>query len=67
MIYTVTIEEHISQAFEVDAEDMDDAIKKAQVKYGNAEFIVEGGIPTSVLAQVECDNTGESTEWFDLY
>lgn len=24
MIYTVTIEEHISQAFEVDAEDMDD-------------------------------------------
>lgn len=56
MIYTVTIEEHISQAFEVDAEDMDDAIKKAQVKYGNAEFIVEGGIPTSVLAQVDFEN-----------
>ena len=61
MKYKVTIEEHISQAFEIEAEDEEQAEKIAVEKYQNEEFIVDNGSVTAVVLQV-----GDDGPWVDM-
>ena len=41
MKITVTIEEHISQAFEVEADTLEEAMQIAEDKYRSGEFVLE--------------------------
>ena len=41
--FCVVIEETVSEEFEVEAENKDDAIRKATKKYRNGEFILSPG------------------------
>ncbi len=61
MKFKVTIEEHISQAFEIEAEDEKQAENIAVEKYRNGEFVVDNGSVTAVVLQV-----GDDGPWIDM-
>lgn len=59
--FTIRIEEHISQAFEVDAEDIGEAMQIAEKKYRSGEFVLDNANATTRLMMAE--NDSEATEW----
>ena len=62
MKITVTIEEHISQAFEVEADTLEEAMQIAEQKYYNGEFVVDAfHAPTAKL--IMADDGEHCTEW----
>lgn len=61
MKITVTIEEHISQAFEVEADTLEEAMQIAEDKYRSGEFVLENPCVTKKLMMAE--NDYEVTLW----
>lgn len=61
MKITVTIEEHISQAFEVQADTIEEAMQIAEDKYSSGEFVLENPCVTAKLMMAE--NNYEATPW----
>ena len=61
MKITVTIEEHISQAFEVEADTLEEAMQIAEDKYRSEEFVLDDANVTARLMMAE--NDYEATEW----
>ena len=55
MKITVTIEEHISQAFEVEADTLEEAMEIAEDKYYSGEFVLENPNVTAKLMMAEND------------
>jgi len=64
--FEVTIEEVISQTFELQAENLEQAIDLAMEKYGNGEFVLEPGELESKTMMVKDTETEEETNWFDF-
>lgn len=65
--FKITIEEHISQAFEVEAADIDEAMEIARQKYEDGEFVVDAfNAPTARLMMAEDEYGAECTEWEDF-
>lgn len=61
----VTIEEHISQEFEIEAEDIGDALEKAEQMYYNEELVVDSfNAPTCKLMMA--DDGEMTTEWVEF-
>lgn len=63
MKFLITIEEMVSQNFEVEADDMEEALKLAERKYNNGEFVLSPGNLVCKQISGECPKTGETTEW----
>ena len=61
MKITVTIEEHISQPFEVEADTLEEAMEIAEDKYYSGDYILDNANVTARLMMAE--NDYESTEW----
>lgn len=61
MKITVTIEEHISQDFEVEADTLEGAMQIAEDKYRSGEFVLDNPCVTAKLMMAE--NNYEATEW----
>ncbi len=60
--YTVTIEEMVSQGFEVEADSAEEAMRIAEEKYDSGEFVLEPGeLVAKQMAITSPDN--EATEW----
>ena len=65
--FKITIEEHITQEFEVEATDIEEAMELAEQKYWDGEFVVDSmGMPTARLMQAEDEETNETTEWVEF-
>lgn len=61
----VIIEEHISQEFEVEAADIEEAMEIAEQKYWDSEFVVDlVNMPTARLMMA--DDGNECTEWTEF-
>lgn len=63
MTYKVTIEETVSQAFDIEAESIEDAYNTAIANYKKGILVVEAGECTYRQIQVQDINNGECTEW----
>lgn len=66
MKFKITIEEHISQTFEVEAADIEEAMEIAEEKYNNGEFVLEPGELTAKLMMAEDEDGIETTEWVEF-
>lgn len=64
--FTVTIEETVSQSFEVYAEDLNTAMKTAAQKYRNGEFVLEPGEILGKQMSVYDSRDGSYTEWVEF-
>lgn len=65
MKFLVTIEELISENFEVDAETVEDAIEIAKEKYNNGKFVLEpGNLVSKQMAIVS--NNNELNDWIEF-
>ncbi len=63
MKFIVTIEEMVSQDFEVEADDVGEALALAEEHYRNGKFVLE---PGNLVAKQMCvcdKNGGNCTEW----
>lgn len=56
MKITVTIEEHISQDFEVEADSLEEAMEIADDKYHSGEFVLDNANVTAKLMMAENDD-----------
>ena len=63
--FKITIEEHISETFEVEANDIGEAMEIAEEKYNDGEFVLEPGNVTAKLMMAD-DGEGECTEWTEF-
>lgn len=62
--FTIRIEEHISQTFEVAAEDIGKAMQIAEDKYRNGEIVLDNANVSARLMMAE--NDSEATEWVEF-
>lgn len=63
--FIITIEELLSQEFEVEAKNAEDAMNAAEEKYRTGEFVLElGEVSFRQMAITEPD--GEVTEWVEF-
>lgn len=61
MKITITIEEHISQDFEVEADTIEEAMEIAAQKYYDCEFVINSADVTAKLMMA--DDGENCTEW----
>ena len=61
--YLVTIEEHISQEFPIEAEDIAHAMDKAKEEYRRGQLVVQPSAPIARLMMARSEDTEEETEW----
>lgn len=63
-IYTITIEETVSDVFYLEANSLEEAKELAIANYNNGVFVLEHGnlIETNLLV----GNDNESSDWFEL-
>lgn len=61
--FKVIIEEQVSQAFEVEATSIDEAMEIAQEKYNLGEFVLEPGELIAKLMMAQSQDGTECTEW----
>lgn len=63
--FVITIEETVSQNFDIEAENAEQAMAFAQEKYQNGEFVLEPGeVYFKQMATIKPD--GEATEWIEF-
>ena len=63
--YTITIEEMVSENFEVEAATAEEAMEIAEQKYRDGEFVLEPG--NLVCTQMAITNpSAEATEWMEI-
>ena len=65
MKYDITIEETVSQNFEVEASSYEEAREIARTKYNKSEFVLEPGFVTRKAMSVTCPG-GDSPEWSEF-
>lgn len=64
--FYVTIEEHYTQTFRLQAEDMEEAMEIAEHKYQSGEFVLETDEPQATLMMAENESGEECTEWVEF-
>ena len=64
--FVVTIEETISQDFNVEANSLEEALEIARKKYRSCEFIVESESCTFAQAKARTEDASEMTEWREI-
>lgn len=63
--YKITIEEHISETFEVEANSLEEAMQSAEKSYYNEEFIIGPNV-TARLMQGVTEDYDVVTDWVEF-
>ena len=66
MKFKITIEEHVVETFNVEAENIDQAMEIAEEKYTNGEFVLEPGEVQTKLMMAATEDYEEYTEWVEF-
>lgn len=64
--FVVTIEEHISQDFDIEANSLEEALEIARKKYRAGEIVVEPESCTFVQAKAITEDATETTPWEEI-
>lgn len=65
-VFKVTIEEHISNTFEVEAVDIEEAMELAEERYRKGEYVLDGESTVTERLMSAEDENGVSTEWTEF-
>lgn len=66
MIFSVTIEELISQDFKINANSIEEAVSIAKEKYDEGKFVLAPGTLIAKQIQAENEDNTETTEWTEF-
>ena len=64
--YKVTIEEHISETFEVEAVNSDEAMQIAESRYYSGEYVLGGEASVNARLMKASDGKKDETEWIEF-
>ncbi|ERK48901.1 DpnD/PcfM family protein [Leptotrichia sp. oral taxon 879] len=64
--FKIIIEKHVSEEFEVEAENIEEAFNIAEKKYYSGEFVLEPGNVSYKLMFGETVDRKESIEWIEF-
>lgn len=64
--FKVTIEEHISETFEVEAVDIEEAMQIAEERYYSGEYVLGSEADVTARLMSAAGDDGESTEWTEF-
>ena len=62
----VTIEEHISQTFEVEAASIEEAMELAEERYWKGEYVLDSEAGVNARLMSADDGNGDFTEWVEF-
>jgi hypothetical protein len=66
MKFFITIEETVSETFEIEENSMDEALEVAKHKYYKGELVLEPGCVTNRMIHGIEENSEEGTEWMEF-
>lgn len=65
--FKVTIEEHISETFDIEATDMEEAMQLAEERYYDGEYVLGGDSEVTARLMMAADpEEDEETEWTEF-
>ena len=64
--FKITIEETISETFDIEAETMEEAMEIAERDYNNGYLVVENGQLIAKQMMAADEETSETTEWVEF-
>ena len=64
-VFNITIEEHVSETFEIEANSLEEAMRVAEECYYNQDFIIGPNV-TARLMQGATEDYEEVTEWVEF-
>lgn len=65
-IIKITIEEQVSETFEIMADNIEEAMEIAEEQYKNGDIALEPGNLVAKLMMAEDEETGEFTDWTEF-
>jgi hypothetical protein len=65
-IFKITIEEMISQSFDIEAETIEEAMEIAKRDYNDGYLVVDNGDLVAKQMMAEDEETKETTEWVEF-
>ncbi len=65
-VFKVTIEEHISETFEIEAADIEEAMQIAEERYYSGEYVLGGEADVTARLMSADDGKGDCTEWTEF-
>ena len=65
-VFKVTIEEHISKTFEVEAVDIGEAMELAEERYRKGEYVLDCEASVTARLMKADDDNGDATEWVEF-
>ena len=65
-IFKITIEETVSETFDIEAETMEEAMEIAEENYNNGDLVLEPGNLVAKQMMAEDEENNEATEWIEF-
>lgn len=65
-VFKVTIEEHISETYEVEATDIEEAMQLAEERYWKGEYVLASEASVNARLMKADDGNGDETEWTEF-
>ena len=64
--FKITIEEHVVETFDIEAETIEEAMEIAEEQYDDGTLVLEPGNLVAKLMMAEDEETEEATEWVEF-